>query len=80
MAVGSTVKLKVDGTLREFLIVQQGRPSSIYDASCDGTWLLMKDCYEQRQWHNAKGNDYANSDIHKYLNSTWINKLVVHKI
>ncbi len=75
MAVGSTVKLKVDGTLREFLIVQQGRPSSIYDASCDGTWLLMKDCYEQRQWHNAKGNDYANSDIHKYLNSTWINKL-----
>ncbi len=75
MAVGSTVKLKVDGTFREFLIVQQGRPSSIYDASCDGTWLLMKDCYEQRQWHNAKGNDYANSDIHKYLNSTWINKL-----
>lgn len=38
MAVGSTVKIKVNNTLRDFLIVQQGNPdTSIYDASCDGT-------------------------------------------
>ena len=47
-AVGSTVKLKVDGALKEFLVVHQGKPSSIYDDSCNGTWLLMKDCYVSR--------------------------------
>lgn len=43
MAVGSTVKIKVDGALNDFIIVQQGLPSSNYDQSCNGTWLLMKD-------------------------------------
>ena len=71
--IGSIVKLKVNGTLRDFIVVQQGRPSTIYDASCDGTWLLMKDCYEARQWHSSNVNDYANSTIHSYLNSTFLN-------
>ena len=72
-AVGSTVKLNVSGTAREFLIVHQGKPSSIYDNSCDGTWLLMKDCYESRQWHSSNNNDYENSTIDSYLNSTFLN-------
>ena len=28
-AVGSIVKIKVNGTLRDFIVVQQGKPSSI---------------------------------------------------
>ena len=72
-AVGSTVKLNVNGTARDFLIVHQGKPSSIYDNSCDGTWLLMKDCYESRQWHSSNNNDYENSTIDSYLNSTFLN-------
>jgi len=40
-SVGSIVKIKISGTLRDFIVVHQGKPSSIYDASCDGTWLLM---------------------------------------
>lgn len=72
-AVGSTVKLNVNGAAREFLIVHQGKPSSIYDNSCDGTWLLMKDCYESRQWHSSNNNDYENSTIDSYLNSTFLN-------
>lgn len=74
-AVGSTVKLKVDGTLRDFIVVQQGKPSSLYDASCDGTWLLLKDCLETRAWHSSNSNSYKASTIHSYLNSTWLNKL-----
>lgn len=70
--VGSTVKLKVNGTLRDFIIVNQGRPSNLYDTSCDGTWLLMKDCYEQRAWHSSNLNDYANSTIHAYLNGDFL--------
>ena len=39
-AVGSTVKLTVNGKAREFIVVHQGKPSSVYDESCNGTWLL----------------------------------------
>jgi hypothetical protein len=73
MAVGSTVKIKVNGTLTDFLIVHQGKPSSVYDDSCNGTWLLMKDIYEKRQWDSSNTNDYAGSTIHSYLNSTLLN-------
>lgn len=72
-AVGSTVKLKVNGTAREFLVVHQGKPSSLYDESCNGTWLLMKDCYESRQWHSSNSNSYKASTIHSYLNGTFLN-------
>lgn len=72
-AVGSIVKLKVNGTAKEFIVVHQGKPSSIYDDSCNGTWLLMKDIYENRQWHSSTINKYESSDIHSYLNSTFLN-------
>ena len=71
-AVGSTVKLNVNGTARNFIVVNQGLPGSMYDASCDGTWLLMEDLYESRVW-DSSNNDYANSDIHSYLNNTIVN-------
>lgn len=72
-AVGSTVKLNVNGIAKEFIVIHQGRPSTVYDTSCDGTWLLMKDIYESRAWHSSNVNDYANSTIHSYLNSTFLN-------
>lgn len=72
-AVGSTIKLKVNGSARNFIVVHQGKPSSVYDDSCAGTWLLMKDIYESRQWDSSNTNDYANSTIHSYLNSTFLN-------
>lgn len=72
-AVGSIVKLKVNGTATEFIVVHQGKPSSIYDESCNGTWLLMKDIYEKREWHSSGINKYESSDIHSYLNNTFIN-------
>ena len=73
--VGSIVKLNVNGAVTEFLVVHQGLPSDIYDASCNGTWLLMKDCYESRAWHSSNVNDYENSDIHAYLNSSFLGLL-----
>lgn len=73
MAVGSAVKIKVNGTVNDFIIAHQGKPSSVYDDSCNGTWLLMKDIYESRQWHSSNIHDYANSTIHSYLNSTFLN-------
>lgn len=72
-AVGSIVKLKVNGTATEFIVVHQGKPSTIYDESCNGTWLLMKDIYENRQWHSSDVNKLESSTIHSYLNSTFLN-------
>lgn len=72
LAVGSSVFTNVGGVRTEFLVVHQGKPSDIYDDSCDGTWLLMKDCYEKRKWHSSDINDYACSTIHSYLNSTFL--------
>ena len=72
-AIGSTIKLKVNGSARNFIVVHQGKPSSVYDDSCNGTWLLMQDIHENRAWHSSNTNDYANSTIHSYLNSTFLN-------
>ena len=75
LPVGSVVKIGVNGKSYDFLVVNQGIPSnsSLYDRSCDGTWLLMKDIYEQRQWHSSDVNNLESSTIHSYLNSTFLN-------
>lgn len=71
--VGQSVFTNVGGVRKEFLVVHQGLPSSLYDASCDGTWLLMKDIYEERAWHSSDVNSYKDSTIHRYLNNTFLN-------
>lgn len=73
LAVGSSVFTNVNGVKTEFIVVHQGKPSSLYDDSCNGTWLLMKDVYEYRQWHSSNVNNLENSTIHSYLNSTFLN-------
>lgn len=71
-AVGSIVKIKVNGTAKDFIIVHQGNPNtSTYDSSCNGTWLLMKDIYTTSTFGN--NNSYKDSSIHTYLNGTFYN-------
>ena len=72
LAVGKTITLNVSGVPKEFIVVHQGKPSSLYDDSCNGTWLLMKDIYENRAWHSSNSNSYKASTIHSYLNSTFL--------
>lgn len=78
VAVGSIVKLKENGAAVNYLVVQQGKPSSIYDDSCNGTWLLRQDCIENRVWYDF-GSDWPEntletSDIQPWLNSTMLSK------
>lgn len=71
-AVGSIVKIKVNGASKDFIVVQQGNPNTgTYDASCDGTWLLMKDIYTTSTFGSS--NSYKDSGIHTYLNGTFYN-------
>ena len=75
LAVGSTVKLMEGGTAMEYLVVNQGIPSnsSLYDASCDGTWLLRKDCHSKRAWNTSNINNYETSAINNWLNGDFFN-------
>lgn len=73
LAVGSSVFTNVNGTKTEFIVVHQGKPSSLYDDSCNGTWLLMKDIYEKRVWDSENINKYESSAINSYLNGTFLN-------
>ena len=70
-AVGSIVKIKVNGAAKDFIIVHQGLPSSAYDASCNGVWVVMKDIYTTSTFGN--NNSYKDSGIHTYLNGTFYN-------
>ena len=72
VAVGTVVKLNEGGKPVNYIVVQQGKPSSLYDDSCDGTWVLMQDIHSTRQW-DGSNNDYKNSDIHSWLNGTFLN-------
>ena len=75
IAIGDTLNIPMaDGSIRTGIVVNQGIPSnsSLYDASCDGTWILFKDIYTTRAW-SSSNNEYKNSDIHSYLNGTFLN-------
>lgn len=77
LAVGSTVKLMEGGTAVDYLVVNQGIPSnsSLYDASCDGTWLLRKALHSSRKWHSSNVNKYESSAINTWLNGDFFNTL-----
>ena len=73
LAVGSSVYVKRTGASIEFIVVHQGLPdANLYDASCDGTWLLMKNIFSTSQIWDSTDNDYANSDVKKMLDSEFI--------
>ena len=78
-AVGSIVKLMEGGVATDYLVVNQGIPSgsSLYDASCDGTWLLRKQCRDGIPFNSSSSglNSYETSTIHEYLNGDFLNLL-----
>ena len=77
--VGDIVKINEDGVAINYLIVHKGKPSDMYDDSCDGVWLLREETHSKRGWHgtdNSTGvNDYENSDIEAWLNGDFLNTI-----
>lgn len=69
-AIGSTVNLRrSNGSKYEFIVVHHGLPSAMYDSSCNGTWLFLKNTLGTTSW-DGTDNDYANSFIHSKLNGS----------
>lgn len=76
LLAGASVFTNYNNARREFIVLHQGNPdSSIYDDSCNGTWLCIKDIYDKRYYNNAQGigNHYADSAINYDLNNTYLN-------
>lgn len=75
LAVGTLIKILENGAPVEYLIVNQGNPNpSMYDASCDGCWVLRYEVpLDARAWY-SQNNDYDTSVAHKYLQSTWLTR------
>ena len=78
LEVGTLVKMNLDGAPWEWRIVHQGLPGSMYDASCDGCWLLLENIYTQILWSSRKPNgynDYQNSDVFGLLQNDFFSML-----
>lgn len=76
LAVGTVVKLIEGGIAVEYLVVNQGIPSNsdLYDASCNGTWLLRRYTHTKQYWNNSAINTYNDSFITTWLNDTFFNR------
>lgn len=71
LAVGSIIKLMENNAAVEYMIVHQGLPGNLYDASCDGCWLLRKDIYTKCQWDSNNMNKLDSSTIQAYVTNTF---------
>lgn len=73
LPVGSSVYANVNGTKKEFIVVHQGLPSSLYDDSCDGTWLWQAVSQRDNFFNSGSSTvDYKSSKICTYLNDTYL--------
>ena len=68
--VGNTVKIAVNGVDYDWLVVHQGLPGSMYDASCNGTWLLMQRIYATMAFDSGV-LDFRTAEIFTYLQNTF---------
>lgn len=73
-SVGDTVRLNVSGVATEFIIVHQGNPStSLYDASCSGTWVVSAmPVGADMDWSASGSLDYVGSNPDVYMNGDFL--------
>lgn len=66
LLVGQTVAIKESGTPIPYLVVHQGNPDAgLYDASCEGTWLLRNEIKAMRAYGSSLFYNY--SDMPNFL-------------
>lgn len=75
--VGTILHLKENGVYQDYLVVHQGLPSSMYDSSCNGTWMLRKKILSLQKFNQSAGgpNDFPSSIVASFLENTYIPQL-----
>lgn len=84
-AIGTKVKCKVNGAYLNFILVHKGNPDpELYDASCNGAWLLAERRYKNVSGdsmtyggYNSELNEYTYStgSVHSWLTNTYLSKI-----
>lgn len=65
-AVGSVVKIKVNGSNTNFIVIHQGSPSSSY-GNASGTWLCLQGTYGSTAFEDSYSNKYNTSVLQSYV-------------
>lgn len=47
--IGSIIKIKINGTITDFILTNLGAPDSSYE-NADGAWLTQKDIYTKNMF------------------------------
>ena len=72
--VGTILHLKENGVYHDYLVVHQGIPSSIYDASCNGTWMLRASIDFKMPFGSNKVNTIEKSTVQPWLDGEMLSK------
>lgn len=74
LAVGSIVQILVNGGYYNFFVAHQGNPnSSIYDSSCNGTWLMASNVFTTTTQYTPYSR--TDSPLYVYFNTTFLNSM-----
>ena len=63
VAVGTVLKLNENGSPQNYIVIHQGLPSSMYDSSCNGTWILRQKIWGYAEWDTGRSNEYTTSSL-----------------
>ena len=77
LAVGTVVSIEVGGIPEDFIVVHQGNPdASLYDDSCNGTWLMAKYVIGENSHRYDDGNSlYPDSEVRTYLENVYFGSI-----
>ena len=74
-SVGETLKIKINGVSRDFIIIHQGSPNEereIYDESARGVWIMSKDIILVGTWGSSASVAFDTAAINTYLNDIFL--------
>ena len=75
VAVGTIVKLNESGDPVNYIVVQQGSPSSAYVGFENVTTVLRENIHSKRAWDSGNDNAYGSSSVNTWLNGAYLNLL-----
>lgn len=71
LLVGDNIYIPVNRSRTMFTIIHKGLPSTDYDSSCDGVWVMTSDIYKNQEFSTGSFSSYKDATIVNYLNNTF---------
>lgn len=71
-SIGSIIKIKINGTVTDFILTNLGAPDSSYK-NANGAWLTQKNIYKNQVFNSSNNQAYAKSSIKTWLENTYLN-------